>query len=141
MPSSTRWSSSPPSRGTREWRNELLPGAEERNGVLVRRFQVDEERDLAAFNALAEPLYERECSDAEEAAFLRRQGPYVPKLVEALGAEKDRFDAIFFFTYLYYPTCEGRASHRTGILVPPPTRTALGFRLSRTFLRPRAFDS
>jgi glycosyltransferase involved in cell wall biosynthesis len=124
------------------WRNELPPGDEERNGVLVRRFPVEEERDLAAFNAFAEPLYSRVATDDEEAAFLRRQGPYVPRLVAALAAEKDRFDAIFFFTYLYYPTCEGlRVASERAILVPtthdePPLR----FRMYReVFARPRAF--
>jgi glycosyltransferase involved in cell wall biosynthesis len=124
------------------WRNELAPGDEEQNGVLVRRFPVEEERDLAAFNAFAEPLYVRACSDDEEAAFLRRQGPYVPRLVEALAAQKDHFDALFFFTYLYYPTCEGlRVAPERAILVPtthdePPLR----FRMYRdVFARPRAF--
>jgi glycosyltransferase involved in cell wall biosynthesis len=124
------------------WRNELAEGEEQRNGVRIRRFRVEEERDLAAFNAFAEPLYARECTDEEEAAFLRRQGPYVPRLVDALGAEKDDFDAIFFFTYLYYPTFEGlRVAGDRAILVPtthdePPLR----FRMYReVFSRPRAF--
>jgi glycosyltransferase involved in cell wall biosynthesis len=124
------------------WRNDLPEGEEERNGVLVRRFPVEEERDLAVFNAFAEPLYLRRCSDEEEAEFVRRQGPYVPALVQALAAEKDRFDAVFFFTYLYYPTCEGlRVAADRAILVPtthdePPLR----FRLYReVFSRPRAF--
>ena len=124
------------------WRNELAPGDALSNRVLVRRFLVEEERDLAAFNAFAEPLYERVCTDEEEAEFLRRQGPYVPRLVEALAAEKDRFDAVFFFTYLYYPTSQGlRVAGDRAILVPtthdePPLR----FRLYRdVFARPRAF--
>ncbi len=124
------------------WRNELPEGDEERNGVLVRRFPVEEERDLAAFNAFAEPLYLRTCTDEEEAAFLRRQGPYVPRLVHELAVQKDRFDAVVFFTYLYYPTCEGlRVAADRAILVPtthdePPLR----FRLYReVFSRPRAF--
>jgi glycosyltransferase involved in cell wall biosynthesis len=124
------------------WRNDLAEGEEQSHGVLVRRFRVEEERDLAAFNAFAEPLYARACTDEEEAAFLRRQGPFVPRLVAALAAEKNDFDAIFFFTYLYYPTCEGlRVAPDRAILVPtthdePPLR----FRMYRdVFARPRAF--
>jgi glycosyltransferase involved in cell wall biosynthesis len=124
------------------WRNELAEGDEQKNGVLVRRFRVEEERDLAAFNAFAEPLYTRSCTDEEEAAFLRRQGPYVPRLVEALAAQKDGFDAVLFFTYLYYPTCAGlRVAPDRAILVPtthdePPLR----FRMYRdVFSHPRAF--
>jgi glycosyltransferase involved in cell wall biosynthesis len=124
------------------WRNELPAGAEEIAGVKVRRFPVDEERDLAAFNAFAEPLYVRERSREEEVEFLRRQGPFVPRLVEALAAEKDRFSAIVFFTYLYYPTFWGlRAARERSVLVPtthdePPLRFSL---YEEVFALPRAF--
>lgn len=110
------------------WRNELPPGEETLAGVRVRRFPSEEERDLAAFNAFAEPLYLREASDDEERLFLRRQGPYVPRLVEALRAERDRFVAVLFFTYLYYPTWAGmKAAPGPSVLVPtahdePPLR-------------------
>ena len=89
------------------WRNELPEGAEQHEGLMVRRFRVEEERDLDAFNAFSQTLYDQPHSAADEAEWLRRQGPYVPRLVEALGAEADRFSAVVFFTYLYYPTCEG----------------------------------
>jgi len=124
------------------WRNELPAGEERRNGVTVRRFPVEEERDLAAFNAFAEPLYAREPSAIEESEFLRRQGPYVPRLVAALAAERERFAAVVFFTYLYYPTCEGlRVAAARSALVPtthdePPLRFAL---YREAFGRPRAF--
>ena len=57
------------------WRNELPEGRERLGGVEVLRFPVEEERDLAAFNAFAEPLYARERTHDEEIEFLRRQGP------------------------------------------------------------------
>jgi len=124
------------------WRNELPAGEETLAGVRVRRFPVEEERDLAAFNAFAEPLYGRETSDEEEQLFLRRQGPYAPRLVEALAAERARFAAVVFFTYLYYPTYAGlRAAPERSVLVPtthdePPLR----FRVyAEVFSRARAF--
>jgi glycosyltransferase involved in cell wall biosynthesis len=124
------------------WRNELPAGDSVQAGVTVRRFPVDEERDLAAFNRFGESLYERPHTDADERAWLRQQGPYVPRLVEALAAESGRFDAVLFFTYLYYPTVEGlRAAPDRSILVPtthdePPLR----FRLYRDlFAQARAF--
>lgn len=124
------------------WRNELPAGEHVHDGVTVRRFPVEEERDLSAFNRFGESLYDRPHSDEDEREWLRQQGPYVPRLVDALRAEKDRFRAIVFFTYLYYPTVEGlRAAPERAILVPtthdePPLR----FRLYRDlFARARAF--
>jgi glycosyltransferase involved in cell wall biosynthesis len=110
------------------WRNELPAGEEERAGVRVRRFPVEEERDLRAFNAFAEPLYVRPHGAEEEHEFLRRQGPFVPGLVAALAADRGRFAAVVFFTYLYYPTYWGlRAAPERAVLVPtthdePPLR-------------------
>jgi glycosyltransferase involved in cell wall biosynthesis len=124
------------------WRNELPPGREELNGVEVLRFASEEERDLAAFNAFAEPLYTREASDEEEREFLRRQGPYVPALAEHVAAHADEYDAVLFFTYLYYPTWAGlRAAPERSILVPTAhDEPALRLRIFReVFELPRAF--
>jgi glycosyltransferase involved in cell wall biosynthesis len=110
------------------WRNELPAGQEQVNGVDVVRFPVQEERDLEAFNRMSEPLYARPHSEADEIAWLRRQGPYAPALVEAIGKRKGEFDAIVFFTYLYHPTYHGLlAAPEHSVLVPtahdePPLR-------------------
>ncbi len=124
------------------WRDELPAGESVENGVTVRRFPVEEERDLAAFNRFAESIYDRPHPDEDERRFLREQGPYAPALVEALAREQDRFRAVLFFTYLYHPTVEGlRAAPARAILVPtthdePPLR----FRLYRElFASARAF--
>lgn len=124
------------------WRNELPEGTAADGLVTVRRFAVEEERDLEAFNRFAERLYGLPHTDDEERVWLRRQGPYVPELVRALREDHDRFQAVVFFTYLYYPTCEGlRAAPGRSLLVPtchdePPLR----FRLyDDVFARPRAF--
>jgi glycosyltransferase involved in cell wall biosynthesis len=123
------------------WRNEDPEGREEEAGVVVRRFAVEEERDLAAFNAFAETLYDRPHSEKDEREWLRRQGPCVPRLVDALREEKDRFGAIVFFTYLYYPTYWGlKAAPERAVLVPtahdePPLRLAL---YREVFALPRA---
>jgi glycosyltransferase involved in cell wall biosynthesis len=124
------------------WRNELPEGQEVRERVTIRRFPVEEERDLEAFNAFSDTLHDRPHTDEDEAEWLRRQGPFVPRLVDALGKEASRFAAVVFFTYLYYPTCRGLevASDRA-VLVPtahdePPLRLRL---YREVFARPRAF--
>jgi glycosyltransferase involved in cell wall biosynthesis len=110
--------------------------------VVVRRFRVEEERDLDAFNAFAETLYGQPHTPGDELEWLRRQGPYVPQLVEALGEEAERFAAVVFFTYLYFPTYWGlRRAPQRAILVPtahdePPLRFGL---YREVFSRPQAF--
>lgn len=118
------------------WRNELPAGREELNGVELLRFAVAEERQLERFNAFSEPLYARAAGapgttppgDDLERDWLRRQGPYVPELVEHLRVHGGEYDAIVFFTYLYYPTVAGlAAAPARSILVPtahdePPLR-------------------
>ena len=124
------------------WRNALPAGTSEVNGVEVRRFPVAAERDLDAFNAFSEALYRGPRSRDDEIEWLRRQGPEVPALVEALAAEGGRFHATVFFTYLYYPTYWGLdAAPQRSVLVPtthdePPLRFSI---YDEMFARPRAF--
>ena len=79
---------------------------------------------------------------ADERQFLRLQGPEVPGLVEALRAERGRFAAFVFFTYLYYPTYWGlKAVPERSALVPtthdePPLRFSI---YREVFALPRAF--
>jgi glycosyltransferase involved in cell wall biosynthesis len=124
------------------WRNELPEGEQRLNGVTVRRFAVQEERDLFAFNRFSDTLYGRPHTVEEEIRWLRQQGPYAPELVLALQEDQARYRAIVYFTYLYYPTCLGlEAASERSILVPtahdePP----LGLQIYREVFRlPRAF--
>jgi glycosyltransferase involved in cell wall biosynthesis len=124
------------------WRNQLPEGRARTGAVEVRRFAVEAERDLASFNALSERLYASPHGEEDELEWLRRQGPQVPRLVSALEAEKGRFAAVVFFTYLYYPTYFGlRVAPERAILVPtahdePPLRLGI---YREVFARPRAF--
>jgi glycosyltransferase involved in cell wall biosynthesis len=123
------------------WRNDLPEGEGVENGVRVIRFSSEEERDLEAFNRYADSLYGGTPSRDEEQLWLRRQGPYVPRLLEALRAQKGDFDAFLFFTYLYYPTLEGlKVCPERSVLVPtahdePPLRFSI---FDDMFARPRA---
>jgi glycosyltransferase involved in cell wall biosynthesis len=125
------------------WRNELPAGLERLGGVDVRRFPSERERDLEAFNAFAEPRYGLEAATrAEELEFLRLQGPEVPGLVDALRAERERFSAFVFFTYLYYPTYWGLAAVPERAALVPTTHDEPPLRFSiyrEVFAAPRAF--
>lgn len=124
------------------WRNELPAGESQEDGVTVRRFPVEAERDLAAFNRFAESIYDVPHTEEDERRFLREQGPYAPALVEALARDRERFRAVLFFTYLYHPTVDGlRAVPERSILVPtthdePPLRFGL---YREVFAAARAF--
>lgn len=113
------------------WRSELPQGESMERGVRIRRFAPDRERDLDRFNAFAEPLYGRPTTPDEERTFLESQGPCVPDLIKALRADAPGFQAILFFTYLYYPTVEGiRAVGEKAVFIPtahdePPLRFAM----------------
>ena len=124
------------------WRNELPAGEQIENGVEVRRFPSEAERDLLSFNRFSDTLYDRPHTEEQELEWLKRQGPDVPRLVQRLEAERDRYDAVLFFTYLYFPTYWGlRAAPERAILVPtahdePPLRLGI---MRRVFQAPRAF--
>ncbi len=113
------------------WRSEYAAGESMERGVPILRFVPTRERDLKAFNALAEPMYLRPTTAEDERLFLETQGPLVPGLIEALRADASRYEAILFFTYLYYPTVEGiRAAGARSVFIPtahdePPLRFAM----------------
>ncbi len=85
------------------WADVLPPGEEEVNGVRVVRFPSSAGRDPSfhplSASLLADPAH-ASLADAEE--WVERQGPVVPKLVEA--ALDSSSDALIFYPYLYYPT-------------------------------------
>src|SRR5207302_1535895 len=116
-------------------------GVDHVNGVEVVRFRVEEDRDPASFNAFSDKLYGQPHSEEEELIWLKRQGPYVPRLTQQLEATKDRYHAVVFFTYLYFPTYWGLvAAPEHSVLVPtahdePPLRFHI---YERVFRQPRA---
>mgnify|MGYP000134068607 CR=1 FL=1 len=128
------------------WRSEYPIGESMDGGVKIKRFAPERERDLKAFNALAEPMYGRPTSLAEERSFLEAQGPLVPGLVQALERDALLYEAILFFTYLYYPTVEGiRIAGNKAVFIPtahdePPLRFAM-FRAVFESVRAYAFCS
>jgi glycosyltransferase involved in cell wall biosynthesis len=89
------------------WRNDYPPGEEKLKGVAIRRFTVEQERDLEEFNRYSDWLYHNPHSKEDELRWLQMQGPVVPELIEYLRAEHHRYDLLVFFTYLYYPTVYG----------------------------------
>lgn len=89
------------------WANYYAPGQEVLNGILVRRFPVKAQRDVAAFNAFSAEIINRARSYFEEMHWMALQGPNAPGLFDFIRAEHERYDLFLFFTYLYATTYVG----------------------------------
>ncbi|HYJ06859.1 MAG TPA: glycosyltransferase family 4 protein [Chthoniobacterales bacterium] len=91
------------------WENFYPPGTEQLGATLVRRFPVDQLRDVESFNRLSSELHsrQRKASLAEQEVWMRAQGPVSTGLLDYLRAENDRYDAFIFFGYLYATTYFG----------------------------------
>lgn len=88
------------------WKNVYPEGHSYENAVHLQRFPVDRPRDVARFNRLSERIsfdVERSSISAQE-AWMREQGPVSSALARYLAAHKFRYDAFFFFSYLYATT-------------------------------------
>jgi glycosyltransferase involved in cell wall biosynthesis len=85
------------------WENFYAPGPEQVGATVVRRFPVDQSRDVEYFNRLSGELHSRQetASSDEQEDWMRAQGPVSTALLDYLRAEKDRYDVFIFFGYLY----------------------------------------
>ena len=106
------------------WHNEYKAGTFTLNGVRIRRFAVDFERDhrfyeamstilggmpLSAYHqhrALMRRLIGRSATE-QQLACLRLEGPYSTPLLDYLAAHHQDYSQIVFFTYLYPTTFFG----------------------------------
>lgn len=88
------------------WANHYRAGRDEVNGIPVWRFRVARGR-ARDFKDVERRVAFGPHTLAEEEAFVEKQGPFVPDLLEFLHREGRRYEAIVFYGYLYYPTARG----------------------------------
>lgn len=89
------------------WRDEYEKDEEDINGIHVIRFSVRLERNINDFNSINQYVYNGNLPKHREYEWLEKQGPYMPDLIEYLKCHIDEYEAVIFFTYLYYPTVVG----------------------------------
>lgn len=134
-------------RDYRTWANDYSEGTHRDGPVRVHRFHVAWHRQWGLFGRISGFLFALKKNlwlpGFFERLWVVGQGPYVPDLREFLERNGSRYEAVIFFTYLYYPTVFGLpvVANRS-ILVPtlhdePPARFSVYqdlIRLPRHFL-------
>ena len=124
------------------WADAYEADTETLNGVLVRRFSVDEPRDIEAFNRLSQTVMQFHASKEEEEEWMRKQGPYSTSLLRYLAEHKDEYDVFIFFTYLYATTYFGLPIVKEKAMIIPTAHDELPIYLGifkDLFLMPRAY--
>ncbi len=88
------------------WSNAYPEGHAYEEGVHIQRFPVDRPRDVLQFNRLSERIrFEAERSSISlQEEWMRAQGPVSGELARYVAAHRFRYDAFFFFGYLYATT-------------------------------------
>lgn len=92
-----------------DWANHYPPGESEIDGVVVHRLPVPaprSERFFAPLNARVFGANVRLPLHVQE-QWMHQQGPLLPDLAPWLHASAAGYDAVIFFTYLYYTTWRG----------------------------------
>lgn len=89
------------------WTNVYPIGETTLNGVVIRRFPVERERNYEDFLKQSEKAYQPESTYYDQLQWMKKQGPLSIQLIEHLRKYQDHYDLIIFFTYLYYTTYFG----------------------------------
>jgi glycosyltransferase involved in cell wall biosynthesis len=119
------------------WRDEYPAGIEEVNGIPVRRFRVDHERDVKVFARWSERVFGEQHSYLDELNWLDAEGPKSSSLVAHLRSSQASYDYVIFFSYRYYHAYHGvNAVPSRAILVPTAERDeAIGLGISPRMFR------
>ncbi len=119
------------------WHDEYPAGIERVNGVPVRRFRVDHERDIKVFAHWSERVFGEPHSYLDELKWLDAEGPKSSSLLAYLSSAQADYDYVIFFSYRYYHAYHGvKAVPARAILVPTAERDdAIGLGISPRIFR------
>ena len=102
------------------WKNHYPAGEETINGVRVKRWPVETEREQASFDRISVQVFSNpNHTDAEEKQWIDEQGPVCPGAIRALEEEHGQYRVVFFMTYLYYLSATGLPlQFENAVLIP-----------------------
>lgn len=90
------------------WENHYPNDVDLINGVTVRRFATEHPRDINKFNRYTDRLMSKtDRTLLDEYEWMRLQGPASYALLNYLEVHQNSYDAIIYFTYLYFTTYFG----------------------------------
>jgi glycosyltransferase involved in cell wall biosynthesis len=119
------------------WKNELPPGAEQVNGITVRRFPVAHERTPYDFGRRSNRVFDKVHSIADELAWLDSEGPASRALIQYVEGAAADFDFVLLFSYRYYHAWHlARRIPGKAVIVPTAERDeAIGLSIFGPVLR------
>lgn len=101
------------------WANAYTEDIDSIHGISIRRFPVEKERDLKAFDRFSAKAFHPDASYEDGIHWMELQGPYVPGAVQYIETHAEDYDIFIFFTYLYYLTFTALPKVRQkAILIP-----------------------
>ncbi len=125
------------------WANYYKEGTETINGVTVRRFKTEHERNIKRFTELDIAIHNNpnvgtDISDP----WIEEVGPYCPKLVEYVDKHSDDYSVIIIVTYLYYPAVKSMPRVKDKVIFIPTAHQEpfIHFKMyEEIFKAPRAY--
>jgi len=101
------------------WDNHYPEGVSELNGVKVRRFRVERQRDPFRFRDWSTRVQGADHDQGDELSWLDEEGPYAPALIRFAEEHRERYQHFILFSYRYYTTYHAlRAVADRAVLVP-----------------------
>jgi glycosyltransferase involved in cell wall biosynthesis len=108
------------------WRNHYRDGLTQLDGIPVRRFRVERERNPLAFGRIQDELLRFPHQESDELRWMEEQGPYSPELIRFIAKNQNEYQFFIFFSYRYYHSFHGvRAVPHKSLLVPTAEEDAI----------------
>ena len=119
------------------WKRGNFPSREVLNGIPVKRFKVERERDTIKFGLLQRKIEIDEHTPEEEEQWIDEEGPYAPSLINYIDKSRKNYDLFIFFSYRYYQSLRGipRVKEKAFLVPTAEHDPVLYFNLTRRLLR------